>query len=212
MQERGERVTRRYLWASTREMTLIILFSSLWIAAEMFLGPMIGPFSIGPFSLHGSVNRLVGWLLMVVLAEGTGRFGRVTAMTCIATLATRVIRSSALEGTIVGLGYALGGLVFDVLYFLPIKKSLNGKLKFVYSYFMYVVSGIFAIVPYLLFKLIILGLYTFMALSPSFGWSVFKGIILSIVGASLGVSLSYKLKPLWRLEGEVELEHEKKAK
>lgn len=212
MQERGERVTNRGPWASTREMTLIILFSSLWIAAETILGPMIGSFSIGPFSLHGSVNRLVGWLLMVVLAETTGRFGRVTAMTCVATLATRVIRVSALEGTIVGLGYAVGGLVFDALYFLPIEKSLTGKPHLVYSYFVYVISGVFALVPYLLFELTVLGLYPFVALLPSFGWSVFKGVILSIVGASFGVSLSYKLKPLWRLEGEVEVIPEKKMK
>ena len=205
-------MANRGLLASTREITLIIIFSSLWTASEIALGPVIGSLSIGPFSLHGSINRLVGWLLMVILAEVTGRFGRVTAMTCIATLATRMIRVSALEGTIVGLGYAVGGLVFDVLYFLLIQKNLKGKFHLVYSYITYVISGVFALVPYLLFEFAVLDLYTFIALLPSFGWSLFKGVLLSVVGASVGASFSNKLKPLWRLDEKVEVVTEKGVK
>ena len=58
----------------TREFDLIAVFSTLWIAAQGILGPIFGQLGIGPFSLHGVVNRLVGWLLMFVLAEFTGWF------------------------------------------------------------------------------------------------------------------------------------------
>lgn len=197
-------MTRNRRSFSTKEITLITVFSSLWAAAEIALGPIIGRLSIGPLSLHGSINRLVGWFLMVVLAEVSGRFGRVTIMTSIATLVTRTIRVSALEGAIVGLGYALGGLTFDVLFFLPLSKGLKGRLRITYLYITYVISGVSALIPYLIFKFTALGLYAFIATLPSYGWSIFKGTLLSIVGASIGTPISRKVKSLWEVKGEVE--------
>lgn len=85
-------------------MALISVFAALWIASQITLGPVIGSISLGLVSLHGTVNRVAGWMMMLVLADVTGRFGRVTLRASVASLATRVIRLSALTGIIVGIG------------------------------------------------------------------------------------------------------------
>jgi len=52
----------------------------------------------------------MGWFLMLVLAELTNRFGRVSLMATIGAFATRMLRYTAvLYVWTVGLGYALGG-------------------------------------------------------------------------------------------------------
>jgi len=85
---------------------------------------------------------------MVVLAELTKSFGRVSLMSAIAALATRIVRSSAsLYALTVGLGYALGGFAFDVLYFLPFANNLEGRSRKIYILVCSVLSGIIATVP-----------------------------------------------------------------
>lgn len=115
----------------TRELALISVFSSLWILAQIYLGQVIGAMT----QIHGLVNRLVGWMLMFLLAELTARFGRVSIMASVAALATRIIRrSTSLYALSVGLGYALAGLTFDSLYHLfRVKKSGNKNSKSVRS-------------------------------------------------------------------------------
>jgi hypothetical protein len=56
-------------------------------------------------------------MLRMVLADRSGRFGKVSTMTLIASLGTRIIRSSPLSGFVTDVGYALGGFVFDYLFF-----------------------------------------------------------------------------------------------
>ena len=71
--------------------------------------------------------------MMLVLAELTGKFGRVSTMASIVAIITRVIRRSAsLYVFVVGLGYALGGLTFDILFFLPVTNNLEGKKRKIY--------------------------------------------------------------------------------
>ena len=92
----------------SRDIALISVFAAVWMVAQITLGPIIGRFSVGPVSFHGIVNKVVGWMLMVVLAYRSGRFGKVSTMTLIASLGTRIIRSSPLSGFVTGVGYALG--------------------------------------------------------------------------------------------------------
>lgn len=73
---------------NAKDLAFISVFSAVWIVSQIFLGPWIGQIT----RQHGVINRLVGWLLMVVLAELTGRFGRVSLMSATAALATRIIR------------------------------------------------------------------------------------------------------------------------
>ncbi len=72
----------------TKELALISVFSSFWIVSEIYFGPMISQLT----HIHGVIQRLIGWFLMLILAELTGRFGRVTAMVIAASIATRIIR------------------------------------------------------------------------------------------------------------------------
>jgi len=182
---------------ATREIVLIAMFSSIWIASEISLGPVIGRFSVGPFSLHGAVNRVMGWLLMLVLAELTGRFGRASLMAFISALGTRLIRVSLLEGTIVGAGYALGGLAFDSLFFLPPSRRLKGRTRKTYILSASLISAVVASAPYLLWKLWVLGVYGFIAMAPIYASSTLKGIVLSVFGTSLGLSIAPTLRDVW---------------
>ncbi|MCW3974671.1 MAG: hypothetical protein NWE86_00295 [Candidatus Bathyarchaeota archaeon] len=60
----------------TRDIALIAIFSAIWMALQVQFNPIVGRFFIGPFSLHGSVNRIVGRCLLTVLAERTEGFAR----------------------------------------------------------------------------------------------------------------------------------------
>ncbi|MBS7629340.1 hypothetical protein KEJ23_05130, partial [Candidatus Bathyarchaeota archaeon] len=100
-----------------QELAFIAVSSSIWIAAQIALGPLIGRFSIGPVSMHGAVNHVIGWFLMVVTASLLGRFGMVSIMAIVASIGTRIIRVSTLEGMLVGLGYMCAGVLFDGLFF-----------------------------------------------------------------------------------------------
>jgi hypothetical protein len=66
------------------------MFAALWVTAQVALGPLLGQLT----PIHGIMQRLVGWLLMVLLAEIVQQFGRVSLMATIAALATRIIRQS----------------------------------------------------------------------------------------------------------------------
>jgi hypothetical protein len=179
---------------STKNLALISIFSAVWIVSQIYLGPVIGQIT----RQHGVINRLVGWLLMLVLAELTGRFGNVTMMSAIAASATRIIRRSAsLYALTVALGYALGGLVFDLLYFLPITERIKGRNRKLFILASSVLSGVIASVPYLLFRLYTLGLYGFLALSTWYVYSVAKGTVLSFFGTLIGLSFAPKLE-LWK--------------
>lgn len=179
---------------TTKELTLISVFSSVWIVSQIYLGPWIGQIT----QQHSIINRIVGWLLMLVLAELTGRFGRVTAMSFIAAFATRIVRRSAsLYALTVGLGYALAGFIFDMLFFLPYTESLGGKTRKAYLLAASIISGIIALVPYLIFKFSMLSPYGFLALLPKYAYSLGKGTLLSFLGTFIGLSLMPKIE-IWK--------------
>ena len=178
----------------TRELALISVFSALWVAAEVTLGPIIGKFPIGPFSLHGVVNRLMGWLLMFVLAELTGKFGRVSIMASIAALVTRMFRRSpyAVGGLVIGVGYALGGLIFDLLFMYKANNLEGLKLK-IYLLIAATISGVIASAPYVFYNLFALGVYPIILRSPIYVQSTVKGTVFSIFGVSIGLSFSSRI-------------------
>jgi len=138
---------------STKHLALISVLSSLWIVSEVYLGPVIS--RITP--VHGVIQRVLGWFLMLVLARLSGRFGRVTAMAAIASSVTRIIRPGRIYALFVGFGYALGGFTFDLLYFFPLARNLKGKAEKTYFLGISTLSGAIALVPYLLFNLSLLG-------------------------------------------------------
>ncbi|MBS7658166.1 MAG: hypothetical protein QW476_01935 [Candidatus Bathyarchaeia archaeon] len=172
----------------TKDISLIASFSAMWTVLQIYLGPIVGRFSIGPISFHGSVNRIVGWLLMTVLAEQTTGFGKITLMTTIAALGTRSIRGNILEGIIVGIGYAFGGLIFDALINL---KSQRGKGFYI---LISMISALAASIPYLASKIYFLGLSGFIKASPAYIFSIAKGVFFSFLGASLGLGVNASLK------------------
>jgi len=185
---------RNNLKFNTKDLAFISVFSAVWIVSQIYLGPWIGQIT----RQHGVINRLVGWLLMVVLAELTGRFGRISFMSTIAALATRIVRrSTSLYALTVGLGYALGGLVFDVLYFLPFSSNLKGRSRKIYILICSVLSGMVASVPYLIFKFYMLGPYGFLALSPMYMYSLIKGTLLSFFGSFISLSFLPKIE-MWK--------------
>ncbi len=184
--------SRKLLNFSTNEIALVSVFSAVWIVSQIYLGPIIGQVT----QVHGVAQRLVGWLLMLILAELTGKFGRVSIMATVAALATRMIRRSAsLYVWVLGLGYVLGGLTFDLLFFMPIANNFEGKPRNVYLLATSLLSGLVVLVPYLLFKLYTLGTYAFVAFIPNYAYSTVKGTGLSFLGTLIGLSFSSQIKP-----------------
>lgn len=187
---------------STREIALVSVFSAIWIGAEITLGPIIGRFALGPFTMHGSVNRVVGWFLMFLLAKLTRKFGRVTVMSLVASLGTRVTRLAAIEGFVVGLGYVLGGFVFDLLYSTLVIRSGMSKsddLSRTQVLAISTLSGFSAIIPYLVWKLSVLGVPGFLIFSPQYFYSAVKGTVFSLAGivAAMAVFKRRSLEGLW---------------
>ena len=177
---------------SNRELTLVSLFSSLWVVSQLQLGPLIGSIT----HVHGVANRVVGWLLMFLLASFTPRFGRVTMMATISALATRALRRSfSVYSLTVGLGYALGGLVFDAL-FIRMNQNRAENPRGVYVALVALISGLLASVPYLAFKFITLGHLGFLVLLPKYSSSLIRNMILSLLGALLGLSVLPRIKQL----------------
>ena len=115
-------------------------------------------------------------------------------MAAIAALVTRVIRASPLEAVTVGAGYAVGGLVFDALLYVPILIALRRKYPSKYFIMASLVSGTSAIVPYLLLNLSVLGSSAFLSLVPLYVYSTVKGTILSLLGTVLGLAVSPRLR------------------
>lgn len=178
--------------AHTKEIALVSIFSGVWITSQIYLGPIIGQIT----HVHGVAQRLVGWVLMLILAELVGKFGRVTTMAAIAALITRLVRRSAsLYIWVVGFGYALGGLTFDLLFFLPIGQRLQGNTRKLYFVGISVVSGLTVLIPYLLFNLDVLGFETFVLFIPSYVYSTTKGTVLSVLGTIIGLSSLSRIRP-----------------
>ena len=191
MANRANRFTR------TRELSLVSIFSALWIAAQLTLGPVLGRFSLGPVSFHGVVNRVVGWMLMLILANVSGVFGRVTIMALVASLGTRLIRLSPLTGIIVGVGYALGGLIFDMMFFGFSMRKGKGRSGTFILLAASIISGTFAMAPYVIFKFLILNMEAFIALTPIYAISTLKGTIFSVVGTIIGLSIIPRIKSVF---------------
>ncbi len=183
----------RYASLTTKEVALISVFAAMWIAVQITLGPIIGRFSLGPVSFHGVVNRVFGWMLMLILADISDVFGRVSTMSLIAAIGTRIIRLSPLTGLITGLGYALGGFIFDVFFFVPPADDPKTSSRRLYLLASSAISGFLAITPYLIFRLYVMGVTAFIALTPIYAVSTVKGVLFSIAGTSLGLSILPRL-------------------
>jgi hypothetical protein len=171
---------------SSKELTLIAVFSSLWITSQIYLGPLIG----GLTGEHGVIQRFLGWLLMLLMARLTNGFGRVTLMAAIVSLATRIIRPGALYALFVGLGYALGGLIFDLLYFFSSKEARSKKTLLI---LISLVSGLIASVPYMLYRFAFLGFYGFLMSLPFYLSDLVRGTLLSVAGTLTGLLIIPKV-------------------
>lgn len=178
----SKRARRRF---NTKELALISVLTSLWIVSQLYLGPLISQTT----NVHGVTQRVMGWFLMLTLAKLTGRFGRVTAMATIASLATRAIRLGRPYSWFVGFGYALGGLTFDLLHFFPAAKNLKGRAEKTYLLGISVFSGTVALIPYMLFKFSVLGFYGFLIWIPLYAYSSIKSVALSALGTLIGISI-----------------------
>lgn len=171
------------------------MFAAIWVTAQVALGPLLGQLT----PIHGIMQRLVGWLLMVLLAEIVQRFGRVSLMATIAALATRIIRQSgALYIWVVGLGYAFGGFIFDVLFFLPYTQRLAGRRRHGYLLLISGLSGTFAVGPYLLFKLVTMTSTAFLVWLPLYLPTAITNVALNVLGTAMGLSLLPLVTPWTR--------------
>jgi len=47
---------------NTREIALVSIFSAVWVVSQIYLGPVIGQLT----TLHGLVQRFMGWFLMLI--------------------------------------------------------------------------------------------------------------------------------------------------
>lgn len=183
---------RKLLNLNTKEIALVSVFSAVWVTAQIYLGPTIGQVT----NVHGVAQRLVGWLLMLILAELTGKFGRVSIMAAVAALATRVIRRSAsLYIWMVGLGYALGGLSFDLLFFISGANNPERKNRKISLLTISLISGVVALVPYVLFKLFTLLLPAFVVWIPTYFPKAVILVVLNVLGTLTGFSIFPQIKP-----------------
>jgi hypothetical protein len=174
---------RAHLRFNTKELALISVLTSMWIVSQLYLSPII--FQIT--RQHGIIQRVMGWLLMLTLARLTGKFGRVTAMAAIASLATRIIRLGAPYSWFVGLGYALGGLTFDLLFFFPPAMNLKWGTKRTYLLAISLVSGTIVLIPYILFKFSVLDFYGFLVWISWYAYIAIKNVALNVLGTSIGI-------------------------
>jgi len=116
-------------------------------------------------------------------------------MSAISAIGTRFGKIDVVEGLFVGLGYFIGGLVFDVLYFLSRIGFYKGKVALL---LVALISGTSAMLPYLAFKLMVLGPQVFTALAPVYFYSTLKGVLFSLLGVFAAVPLFPRLKKLQR--------------
>jgi hypothetical protein len=162
----------------------------LWIVSQIYLGPVIGQIT----RVHGVIQRMFGWFLMITLAGLTGQFGRVTAMAVVTSSATRIIRPGPVYSLFVGFGYVLGGLTFDVLYFLSFRKRVRGKTRKLYLIGISAISGIIALIPYVLFKLSSLGFYPFLIWIPLYSITMIRSVTLNVLGTITGITILPRIK------------------
>jgi len=172
---------------SSKELALIALFSSLWITSQIYLGPLIGRLT----GEHGVIQRFLGWLLMLLIARLTGKFGRVTLMAAVTSVATRIVHPGAIYSLFVGLGYALGGLTFDLLYFLPSKAIQTRKTSLL---LISLVSSMIAGIPYMLYRLAFLSLYGFLMWLPFYMPDLIRSVLLSVTGTLTGLFIAPKIE------------------
>jgi len=172
---------------SSKELALIAALSSLWITSQIYLGPLVGRLT----GEHGVIQRFLGWLLMLLMARLTNRFGRVTLMATIVSLATRIIRPGALYALFIGLGYALGGLIFDLLYFFSSKEDRSRKTLLLS---ISLISGLIASIPYMLYRFAFLGFYGFLMWLPFYLPDLVRGTLLSVAGTLTGLLIIPKVE------------------
>lgn len=156
------------------------------------MSPVIGRIVIGPLSFHGVINRVFGWFLMTIFTWLVGRFGRIALLASVAALGTRMFRVPSMESISVGVGYAIGGLVFDIVYY-PV-YARGSKTEPLYGLLVAVVSAVATSIPYLLWKLTALGSEVFFLMSPVYAFDVLKGVVLSSLGTALGLQARSVLK------------------
>ena len=173
--------------AGSKALAVATVFASLWIAVELTLGPLVGRLSLGPFSLHGAVNRVLGWFLMSVMTWFTGGFGSITLMAGAAALGTRMFRPLSLESIVVGIGYVLGGFVFDILCSVVLRRGSSTSM--LYGMGVAVASAVTASTPYLIWNLTTVGTQAFALLLPVYALGVVKEVILSSIGTMLGLKV-----------------------
>jgi signal transduction histidine kinase len=172
---------------SSKELALIAALSSLWITSQIYLGPLVGRLT----GEHGVIQRFLGWLLMLLMARLTNRFGRVTLMVTVVSLATRIIRPGALYALFTGLGYALGGLIFDLLYFFSSKEAHSRKTLLLS---ISLISGLIASIPYMLYRFAFLGFYGFLLWLPFYLPDLVRGTLLSVAGTLTGLLIIPKVE------------------
>lgn len=200
-------------WFSTKELALISVLSSLWIVSQLYLGPVISQMT----HVHGVIQRVVGWFLMLTLAWLTGRFGRVTAMAAVASSATRIIRPGRVYSLFVGLGYALGGLTFDLLYFLPVTEKLEGRTKKAYLLGISALSGVVALIPYyLIYRLWITSFEGFIIWISLNIPRMINSVILNVLGTFVAISVlpqieAWALKVGQRRNEQIDRDEEKRS-
>lgn len=176
---------------NSRDIALVSIFSAIWISSQIYLGPVIGQIT----TFHGSVQRFMSGLLMPILAELTNRFGRVSLMATIAALTTRIIRRSAsLYVWVVGMGYALGGVTYDTLFSLIIKRATKARSRYLYLIATSLISGILTTLPYILYKLTSLGSLTFSLWFPLYLPRAIVDIGLNVLGTTTAILIIPKIK------------------
>ncbi len=173
--------------AEVKSLAMAAMFSSLWIAGQLAFGPVVGQINLGPLSLHGVIERVLGWFLMATMTWLTTGFGRITLMASVAAIGTRLFRPPSFESITVGAGYALGGLIFDLLYFRI--GAQRPKNRLASRFWIVPFSAITASAPYLLWKVSALGLPAFLLLSPVYVVYVAKGLIFSSIGGAFGLGI-----------------------
>ena len=175
---------------TTKEIAVISVFASLWIASQIVLGPIIHSVT----RVSGVINRVFGWSLMLILARLSRKVGRVSLMSSIAALATRIIRRAA-YGMVMFLGYSLGGIVFDLLYFFS--ADISGRKEEKRVMVISMLSGAVVLVPYMVFKFWILGPRVFVGFLPYYAYSTLKGTVLSFAGSLLGLFILPRIEGVW---------------
>ena len=173
---------------NAKELAYISVLSSFWIVCQIYLGPTISRVT----QIHGVAQRTVGWFLMLILAYLTQKFGRVTMMSVIASLATRIARPVRLYSIFVGAGYAIGGLAFDLLFFMPFfhLRASSSCRKLCYLLVISLLSSLASFFPYILFNFFLLDLSFFLlSFLPLYSISMIKSVTLGMVGTSIGFGI-----------------------